>query len=1089
MPKTNSEILKIALEIDSKSAARDFQNFLKKVQSSARSKSGFEFFETKGVKKAQQYRDAAKETSRSLRDMQKGLQRAGVLSKAVANQAQRLNPYYSRASKSGFKLAKEVKKRYEIERKGKEAIRIAPAKDRAQLRNQLKLDIAKQEAAIEKAAKLKESRFSALSKEYRKSERSEGFKKGLEKNKRLREYAGKPSHVNYRSMHTPHGFLRGVQGMTSNLMKSVMRSSFRMIDKGGFGGKVGALAVKAMSPMVSIGSALSNLLGPLELLGGGLVKLAMMLLEAESYQKQFNKDILDSSGAMGYLKESGGDAGKAGISLSKTLGSIRDQAFSLDSLKTGINDKDYTSTLAGFGRGGVDTAMLKDQLSGVDRMSNSIRNFGDVVKVSVAYSRQFGVSLDEVTSLQSEMITEMGQNVKDLGVQFGKMAKDSLEAGIAGNKFFSIIRSVSSDLALYHNRLEQVTTTLKALGKVMGPQSASKFLQGAVKGLKDLSDEDRLKLSLMADETGGKARSIAQRDAADKIAYAVQQTIKAVSSKMNIGEKGAQDLLSKGYVDVIENGKMVRKEFSDLTNQAGSLTESFLVAQRMLKSLSEGGLGGLGEAMENLSVGAAHQLKVSAALGVLNKLGRRYTSLSEVTGVDAMAVKKATGITSEDFIFNQSLERQRKRLLEESPDGEAYKRSGLPLGLTGKDRIQAIQGASYDQILRSMESSAEEGNDTTQTIEQISQTIAGETKGILERFGELINIIKQDVLSRLDGIKDAIANFSIWGSNSNKGAVSLRDTEEFRDKVAGQYGTQFDKNESEFRKKASQEASQGYNELMGQVDQISKKISKAAPSEVGGLVDEREALLTKRDMIVKKLVSNLSSGDTRSLVTNKVASLDQLQRPESLSSDQVQKILDLFFKSAGKNQVIDSLLDLPVSKKTEGSQPTLLSSAGAAIDNATGMPVSSAVQAVVGGPGGSSLSKAAVTTAESTSAIQGTLRQGIPWAPSVFPDLKDSMLEALRKSNLENWVLNQQNPKDVLESLSYGTPLSSLTTPSMSVAPRNYTPNLTNSSEKNASVAHTVDVHVTASPELATKVKKIVREGISESNEKASRKQ
>src|SRR6185369_9735703 len=103
----------------------------------------------------------------------------------------------------------------------------------------------------------------------------------------------------------------------------------------------------------------------------------------------------------------------------------------------------------------------------------------NLAHVSVAYSRAFGVPLQEINTLQAEMMTEMGASLDDTTLAFQQMTKAAEDSGISANKFFGMIRGVSQDLSLWGTRMEDAVKLLGRLGQVMSPRNAQKFMQTA----------------------------------------------------------------------------------------------------------------------------------------------------------------------------------------------------------------------------------------------------------------------------------------------------------------------------------------------------------------------------------------------------------------------------------------------------------------------------------------------------------------------------------------------------------------------------------------------------------------------------------
>jgi hypothetical protein len=165
------------------------------------------------------------------------------------------------------------------------------------------------------------------------------------------------------------------------------------------------------------------------------------------------------------------DSDKGASDLEGTLRNIRDAATSLDNMDWGINKETHTAVLNAITAEGVSLKKLDDDFKSVGKRAKEAtgyaKGWGSMVQMSVAYSRAFGVSLQEVSQFQGEMMSELGMSLDQVETSFQYMVKGAEDSGIATNKFFGIIRGFSADLSLFNVRMEDVTKTLVMMGKAM----------------------------------------------------------------------------------------------------------------------------------------------------------------------------------------------------------------------------------------------------------------------------------------------------------------------------------------------------------------------------------------------------------------------------------------------------------------------------------------------------------------------------------------------------------------------------------------------------------------------------------------------
>jgi hypothetical protein len=488
----------------------------------------------------------------------------------------------------------------------------------------------------------------------------------------------------------------------------------------------------------------------------GLVKI---MLDAEAQAKQFNKDILESAGSADFLAQAGGDANKAYKNLDKTLENIRDHAFdAVENLKWGITAKEHQAVLNTLNQEGIQVTSLtkdfKNAGEAAEQSAAAVQDWTDLTHMSVAYSRNFGVSLQEIGLLQAELFTELGTSLSGIQLQFARMHSDAAESGIAMNKFFNIVRGVSADLALYNTRLAETTTILKKLGQGMSPKNAQKFLHTLTRGFKDMSEEDRLKKTLVVGE--GNMRKIVERDLSRKKSLMYSDLAKELSK-------------AGGELGVVTADQLASSSSSQFEKYIATLPKERQAALREARSefamddnaLKKGGAMGVAEASSNLSAAAAFTADKKAL--------QRFAGnkkLSEMTGVEAFAARKVTGISLEDFRARAKMEKmlddERASMMEalKTPEGsrDAKQKEMVDhlqaIGITTQEQLAK---AEDDDIIAAMTKSDQEALAASQ--EQINwaekqagltSTISDKMETIIDGIFEFLFVALKDIISDLN---------------------------------------------------------------------------------------------------------------------------------------------------------------------------------------------------------------------------------------------------------------------------------------------------------------------------------------------------
>lgn len=554
--------------------------------------------------------------------------------------------------------------------------------------------------------------------------------------------------------------LKGLAKGSTKLGQSISARGFNA----GGGKKKGVVAggARAMGgAMKGIGSLVSTLskLGPIlsSTLGffGAMVK---MLMDVESKAKEMNKALMEGADVSGFMYENGKATGGAFNRLDKILDQVRGDATDIqENMKWGTKADDIIKTTNALAQQGVTLKSMDQAFQNAGKSSDiaarQVQGFGDMARMSFAYSRLMGVSINEITDLQAEMFTDMGVSVSGMKLEFARLTKEANESGIATNKFFAILRGVSSDLGLYTTRIGQAATMLKLLGKVMNPREASKYMSTLSKGMKEMSEEERLRMTLIVGE--GKMRGIVTKDleSKTKLAYADMAkqagiTVEKVAEYVKGGDKGIAELMKK------------------VPEGAQAAFRSFLSEKAMDEAeLKSGGTVGVANAAQNLSMGSSFEAFKEA----LQRFGGKK-KLKDMTGVQGLAARKAAGVSMEQFRQMAKLEGaiddQKERMLEvlknppTTEEGKALLSRMTDLGITSEkalkdagsdDVINAMTKGDQDNLAASQEQTdyaAETFKATTTMSDKMDMVVEGIFEFLYVKLKGIIQII-QDVFDML----------------------------------------------------------------------------------------------------------------------------------------------------------------------------------------------------------------------------------------------------------------------------------------------------------------------------------------------------
>lgn len=489
---------------------------------------------------------------------------------------------------------------------------------------------------------------------------------------------------------------------------------------------------------------LNSILPMLSAIGGGFMAIVKLVIDAEAQAKAFNKDILQSASNVEVLGKAGGDTNVAFSQVQDTLRGIRDAAYSTTNLKWGITAEEHKAVVNVLTQEGVSIARIGEE---ANNAHSSVKDFAaELTHVSVAYSRAFGVPMQEINQLQAEMMTEMGQSVRETQMSFSQMTRSAVDSGIAANKFFSIIRGVSQDLSLWSTRMEDAVKLLGQLGQVMSPRNAQKFLQASVQGLKNMGRQDRLRMTLLAGT--GKVNQLVQRD--------IKRKADDLARSMNMT---GDDLIKRMQQ---EGPAGLEKAVTDLPKEMQGAVREALIDMQLQMTRSKKGTFGTSSAARNLGAGGALQVMSDAIMRLSGK-----SRIKDAAGDISMEMlAEAMGKSEEEVDqlakIGIAMDNQRdilKKQLEGTDDQQAAARASLKkAGIEGEDLAKKIDKAGYDQIMDTLDDDTQKQLNQQAKVEDMAKRQADLTQSSLDKLGVLVDFVMNQIYNVLSDIWEAVSS-------------------------------------------------------------------------------------------------------------------------------------------------------------------------------------------------------------------------------------------------------------------------------------------------------------------------------------------
>lgn len=531
----------------------------------------------------------------------------------------------------------------------------------------------------------------------------------------------------------------------------------------GMGGKGGAALAKAGGGLSKIGPLVATLskLGPiLSMSASVMMAIVKLIIDVDAHGKEMNRTILEGASTADLFYRNLGQAERAGSDLKSVLKDIRDDASDVfENLDWGTQHEEILQVINTIAQQGASLNDLRQAFKNVrestHRTGMEMASFGDLARTALAYSKLLGVSIQEIADFQAEMMVELGTSLTSTKMAYALMAREASEAGIASNKFFSIIRGVSSDLGLYNTRIDQAASLLKLLGKSMNPREAQKFLNFATSGVQQMDQLQRTRIAVAAGLPEVKA--IGRADFAEKIRTAIVEAAKHMgdtSEKTVRKVTGAVDRFMAGQDRALTEAlEKVPAKFR------GGLIDAFTRLRRGQTELEKGGASGVGAAMRFFSPAAMIQVLTRVAKDP--KLGGAK-NFSDLVGNFGLAFRNFTSLTEEnvDHLIGvqRSIELQREEIVQ------AVKGT-LGDEETDKDKKQEAK-ERQDSILKALRERSISKEDALSlsdfTVMAIANAITKPTKTEVEEQLEQAKTqgkLTQSIAKKIDVVINGIFNY------------------------------------------------------------------------------------------------------------------------------------------------------------------------------------------------------------------------------------------------------------------------------------------------------------------------------------------
>lgn len=651
-------------------------------------------------------------------------------------------------------------------------------------------------------------------------------------------------------------------GKAKESMKGGLASKAKGVGQGAMGGmaKVMGGLVTKLGPLLNMFAKIGPLLSTV---GGLLVGLVKMMIDAESAAKDFNKSILATNATADFLASNFDNVAAAEDDLRDSMKKLYDQATDVkENIAWGTSKKDFEEVINGLSAEGVSLAKLDQQL---EMSTVGAKNYAAVIHMNVAYARAFGVSMQELSGYQAELMSETGESLEGTWKQFEYLKQTAAGAGIASNKFFNIIRGFTSDMSLFNLRMATTVMIMGQLMKTMSPKTAKAFFQTITQHYKGMGLIDRTKATLLAGE--GKTKGRLQDDVGGKI-----QGIGA-----DLADTLGKDFNTKELEDAVKAGPAETSQFIAKYQKqlSGSQKEAILDVQRMNSKVQAGGLVDIASALKDASPLTVMKHLDDISMNMFKK------PIDKLSNVERIAVENLTGMGDEQVDqmskMKAGLEQQKADIIYNLNKGIALSADQEKLmthmGITGdKDtKIAELAKKDSDALWHAMSKDQKDMLAGQKKTRDFAHETVDLTSSMLDKLDVLLDWVMNQIYNVMQGIWESIDSFfDFWpfkGHEENKQKAMSRNAAKSRSKktqeIVGGEGDSWTKRGKIIEQIIGPGLQKGFDDLHAlQAKQAAgeKRINELMAKGKEGRTEEESAELKR---LTKAMADNLKAVDAQ----------------------------------------------------------------------------------------------------------------------------------------------------------------------------------------------------------------------------------
>ena len=418
------------------------------------------------------------------------------------------------------------------------------------------------------------------------------------------------------------GNILGVIGKGAAKLQQVQAKAVAAKEAGAGGG---------MAKIAGIMSKLAPILVTIGAIAAGFAAIVKIIMDADAEAKGLHRTLLEGGVSVGDMVVKAGD-------LEHSFKDIREAAIDpTNNWDRGTQAADQMKIIGAFNETGY---TMKEMVENIGKGETQMNAYQRATASALTYSKLLGESAEKVAQDMTGMMEQLGHSLSGVRDNFAAIYDAAQMSGFGTKRFFGMVLQATTGMSMYNVRLEQTTSMLVNLSKILGTKFGADFFQKLTGQFSGDSAQEGMKKILLR---GGEAVSATLQSQAEYTADGVMDIFKG-----HLGDdfsKGLKDIFGKEgtkLADQLGDADTRGEGITSLVSMLGKMSgkdqgAAFVEIEKKIGSDAARQFQQLLIQTNGINGSQGEQITALRALGPGGVLADQMTRMMKVTGAKNMS--------------------------------------------------------------------------------------------------------------------------------------------------------------------------------------------------------------------------------------------------------------------------------------------------------------------------------------------------------------------------------------------------------------------------------------------------------------------